>query len=310
MTEIKNEQKKDLTPSRSLIGRARAVDRIWTVVFYLVALFFLLLLFAFAGYVIIKGFAGATPEMFRFDRNGIGNYFFNTIYLVFLSLLISVPIGVMGGIYMAEYARDNAFTKFLRIAIETLSSLPSIVVGLFGYLIFLVATHSQPSLLAVSFIDYILVAILSLPLMTTTTEDALRNLPPSYKLGSLGMGATLRQTIQSVLIPACVPRIITGIILAAGRGFGEAAALLYTSGSDTNIKWDPRAWVNPSLNPFNPLRRGGTLSLKIWSSFTASVGAEDVANLSAAILMILVLSFSLLAHYLEGRIRKKMGDTK
>ena len=264
MTEIKNEQTKDLTPSRGLIGRAKAVDRIWTVVFYLVALFFLLLLFAFAGYVIIKGFAGATPEMFRFDRNGIGNYFFNTIYLVFLSLLISVPIGVMGGIYMAEYAKDNAFTKFLRIAIETLS----------------------------------------------TTEDALRSLPPSYKLGSLGMGATLRQTIQSVLIPACVPRIITGVILAAGRGFGEAAALLYTSGSDTNIKWNPHAWINPSLNPFNPLRRGGTLSLKIWSSFTASVGAEDVANLSAAILMILVLSFSLLAHYLEGRIRKKMGDTK
>lgn len=306
MTEIKNEQTKDLTPSRGLIGRAKAVDRTWTVVFYLVALFFLLLLFAFAGYVIIKGFAGATPEMFRFDRNGIGNYFFNTIYLVFLSLLISVPIGVMGGIYMAEYAKDNAFTKFLRIAIETLSSLPSIVVGLFGYLIFLVATHSQPSLLAGS----ICVAILSLPLMTTTTEDALRSLPPSYKLGSLGMGATLRQTIQSVLIPACVPRIITGVILAAGRGFGEAAALLYTSGSDTNIKWNPHAWINPSLNPFNPLRRGGTLSLKIWSSFTASVGAEDVANLSAAILMILVLSFSLLAHYLEGRIRKKMGDTK
>ena len=97
MTEIKNEQTKDLTPSRGLIGRAKAVDRIWTVMFYLVALFFLLLLFAFAGYVIIKGFAGATPEMFRFDRNGIGNYFFNTIYLVFLSLLISVPIGVMGG---------------------------------------------------------------------------------------------------------------------------------------------------------------------------------------------------------------------
>ena len=73
MTEIKNEQTKDLTPSRGLIGRAKAVDRIWTVVFYLVALFFLLLLFAFAGYVIIKGFAGATPEMFRIDRNGIGN---------------------------------------------------------------------------------------------------------------------------------------------------------------------------------------------------------------------------------------------
>lgn len=306
MTEVKNESKVRVEVDQGRISRARAVDNAWTVIFYLVALFFLVLLFAFAGYVIIRGFAGADPDMFRFDRNGIGNYFFNTVYLVFLSLLISVPIGVMGGIYMAEYAKDNAFTKFLRIAIETLSSLPSIVVGLFGYLIFLVATNSQPNLL----VGAICVAILSLPLMTTTTEDALRSLPPSYKLGSMGMGATLRQTIQSVLIPACVPRIITGVILAAGRGFGEAAALLYTTGSDTNIKWNPAAWVNPSLNPFNPLRRGGTLSLKIWTSFTASVGAEDVANLSSAILMIMVLSFSLLAHYLEGRIKKKMGDTK
>jgi len=306
MTELKNESKVRVEVDQGRIQRARAVDNVWTVIFYLVALFFLLLLFAFAGYVIIKGFTGAKPEMFKFDRNGVGNYFFNTVYLVFLSLLISVPIGVMGGIYMAEYARDNAFTKFLRIAIETLSSLPSIVVGLFGYLIFLVATNSQPNLL----VGAICVAILSLPLMTTTTEDALRSLPPSYKLGSMGMGATLRQTIQSVLIPACVPRIITGVILAAGRGFGEAAALLYTTGSDTNIKWNPASWVNPSLNPFNPLRRGGTLSLKIWTSFTASVGAEDIANLSSAILMIMVLSFSILAHYLEGRVKKKMGETK
>ena len=102
MTEVKNESKVRVEVDQGRISRARAVDNAWTVIFYLVALFFLVLLFAFAGYVIIRGFAGADPDMFRFDRNGIGNYFFNTVYLVFLSLLISVPIGVMGGIYMAE----------------------------------------------------------------------------------------------------------------------------------------------------------------------------------------------------------------
>lgn len=292
---------------KNRIKRAMASDRFMTGVFYAVAGFFLALLFAFAGYVIIKGFAGSKPYMYRFDMNGIGNYLFNTIYLVFISLLISVPIGVMGGIYMAEYAKANAFTKFLRIAIETLSSLPSIVIGLFGYLVFLIATQSKPNL----FVGALSVAILSLPLLTTTTEDALRSLPKDYKLGALGMGATLRQAITSVLLPASVPRIITGIILAAGRGFGEAAALLYTSGSGANIRWSQ--WnITSKLCPLNPFRQGGTLSLKIWTSFTASTAADrfDVANLSAAILMILVLSFSLLAHYLEGRIKRKMGDTK
>ena len=118
------------------VQRARGINQIMTGVFYLIAVFFFTLLIGFASYVIIKGFTGATPEMFAFARKGsIGNQLFNTIYLVFISLLFSIPLGVTAGIYLAMYAKKGFLTKFLRICIETLSSLPSIVVGLFGYLV-------------------------------------------------------------------------------------------------------------------------------------------------------------------------------
>ena len=120
-----------------------------TVIFYLVAIFFFALLIGFAGKVIIGGLMGAKPEMFRFARKGsIGNQLFNTIYLVFISLLVSIPLGVCAGIYLAMYAKQGKMTKFLRMCIETLSSLPSIVVGLFGYLVFLVFFGMGKSLMA------------------------------------------------------------------------------------------------------------------------------------------------------------------
>ena len=121
------------------VERAKRTDRIMTCVFYGIAAFFLILLIAFAGKVIIGGILGASPEMFGFSRQGsIGNQLFNTVYLVLTALVCSVPIGVFAGIYLAMYAKKGMLTKFLRICIETLSSLPSIVVGLFGYLVFLV----------------------------------------------------------------------------------------------------------------------------------------------------------------------------
>ena len=143
--------------------------------------FFLLLLLVLAGYILINGFSDFQPGLLAFNRNGIGNRFFDTVYLVFLSLLISVPIGIAAGIYMAEYARPGRTTRALRVSIEALSSLPSIVVGLFGYLVFILMTGAKWNLLA----GAQAVSILSLPLIATTTEDALRALPHSYKEGSM-----------------------------------------------------------------------------------------------------------------------------
>ncbi len=288
---------------RRRIRNANRVDRIMTGILYGVGGFFLILLILLAGYIIIKGILDFQPEFFSFSRKGIGNQLFNTVYLVFLSLLISVPLGIAAGIYMAEYAGDNMLTKAIRVSMESLSSLPSIVIGLFGYLVFILMTPFDTNLLA----GALAVSILSLPSITTTTEDAIRSLPKSYKRGSMGLGATQWEAITTVLLPACTPRIITGVILAAGRGFGEAAALLYTAGQSTRINWSDWNLLS-SRCPLNPMRPGETLALHIWvlrTEGSMNANATEIANVSAAILVVLTLVFSLTARYMSDRITKK-----
>lgn len=288
------------------VKRAQFWDKVMTAIFYVVALFFLLLLAAFALYIIIKGFGGNNISLIFKTDGGVANQLFNTIYLVVLALLISVPIGVLAGTYMAMYAKPNKLTTFIRISIETLSSLPSIVVGLFGYLVFILMTGAHWNLFA----GALAVSILSLPLIATTTEDAFKSLPDGYAKGSYGMGATKWQTIVNVLLPACIPQIMTGVILAAGRAFGEAAALLYTAGMSTDINWASTNLASPT-NPLNPFRPGETLSLQIWASRTEALAANatDLANVSAAILMVLVFAFSIGARMLSRHMNKKMiGD--
>ena len=285
------------------IKRAKVIDKGMTILFYAIAVFFFLLLLGFAGNVIIGGLLGATPEMFSFSRSGsIGNQVFNTLYLVFISLVVSVPIGVLAGIYLAMYAKPGILTRFLRTCIETLSSLPSIVVGLFGYLIFLVFFGFGKSLIA----GALSVSILSLPLITTTTEDAIKGLPEGYYQGSMGLGATKWQTIFHVLLPACLPRIMTGVILAAGRGFGEAAVLLYTTGSGSDLRWSNILHLNSPTSPLNLLRPAETLSIQIWNLQT---NGQDraLANLSSAVLLILVLLFSIGANVWSRHISSKQA---
>lgn len=287
------------------LKRAKTIDKFMTGVFYGLAIFFIVLLVAFAGKVIIGGLLGATPEMFAFKRSGsVGNQLFNTIYLVFIALIVSVPIGIFAGIYLAVYAKQGPLTKFLRVCIETLSSLPSIVVGLFGYLVFLVFIGMDKSLLA----GALSVSILTLPLLTTTTEDAIKGLPAGYFHGSLGLGATKWQSIFHVLLPACLPRIMTGVILAAGRGFGEAAALLYTTGSGTMLNWgnwDPTS----ATSPLNLLRPAETLSIQIWN-LQVNGQDRDLANLASAVLMILVLVFNIAANAWSRHIEAKNAGEK
>ncbi len=286
--------------------RKKISNQIMNSIFYLSVVLVFALLFSFLIYILIKGFKDFDISLLAFDKTGIGNQLFNTIYLVFLALLISVPIGVASGIYMGVYAKEGVVVKFLRISIETLSSLPSIVVGLFGYLVFIVMTGASWNLFA----GALAVSILSLPLIVTVTEDAIKDLPEGYKEGSYALGATRWQTLVKVLLPACIPRIITGIILAAGRGFGEAAALLYTAGMSTDIRWGE--WDLTSARcPFNPFRPGETLALHIWASRTEAIipNAAQIANLSSAVLILLVLCFSLFARGISKKMERKMiGD--
>lgn len=282
-------------------------DKCMTRIFVAGAAFAVILLIAFVLYVVIDGVGGMTSKMLSFGPQGLGNMFFNTIYLVFLALVASTITGIPAGIFLAEYAKKGRLTHWVRMAVETMASLPSIVVGLFGYLVFIVMTGSQWNLFA----GALAVSILTLPLVTSVTEDALRNLPSSYRNGSLGLGASHWQTIWRVLLPACFPRIMTGLIMAAGRGFGEAAALMFTAGMSTDINWTD--WdITSSSCPLNPFRPGETLALNIWALRTEALQADAAqqAAASSAILMIMVLSFSLAARYLSYRIDKKMGGNK
>lgn len=282
-------------------------DKCMTRIFVAGAAFAVILLIAFVLYVVIDGVGGMTSKMLSFGPQGLGNMFFNTIYLVFLALVASTITGIPAGIFLAEYAKKGRLTHWVRMAVETLASLPSIVVGLFGYLVFIVMTGSQWNLFA----GALAVSILTLPLVTSVTEDALRNLPSSYRNGSLGLGASHWQTIWRVLLPACFPRIMTGLIMAAGRGFGEAAALMFTAGMSTDINWTD--WdITSSSCPLNPFRPGETLALNIWALRTEALQADasQQAAASSAILMIMVLSFSLAARYMSYRIDKKMGGNK
>lgn len=282
-------------------------DKCMTRIFVAGASVAVILLIAFVLYVVIDGVGGMTSKMLSFGPQGLGNMFFNTIYLVFLALVASTITGIPAGIFLAEYAKKGRLTHWVRMAVETLASLPSIVVGLFGYLVFIVMTGSQWNLFA----GALAVSILTLPLVTSVTEDALRNLPSSYRNGSLGLGASHWQTIWRVQLPACFPRIMTGLIMAAGRGFGEAAALMFTAGMSTDINWTD--WdITSSSCPLNPFRPGETLALNIWALRTEALQADAAqqAAASSAILMIMVLSFSLAARYLSYRIDKKMGGNK
>lgn len=275
--------------------RAKKIDQLMTFVFFATFLIVSLLVIAFVSKVIIGGLMVMNPTLLK----GVMNPLFNTIFLVLVALVVSTPIGILAGSYLAIYATKGRFVQFLRLSMETLSSLPSIVVGLFGYLIFLVVFGLEKSLIA----GALSVSILTLPLITTTTEDALRSLPQGYLLGSLGMGSTKSQALFRVLLPACLPRISTGIILAAGRGFGEAAIFLFTAGSGTMLNWTRWSLTSPT-SPISIFRPSETLATQIWNLQSNGQNPE-LAALSSAVLLILVLVFNVGANWLASHIKKK-----
>lgn len=287
--------------------KAKMADRAATACFYGVAGLFLLLLLSMTVYILVRGVLSFMPKYLGFGADALGVEIFNSLYMVFLSLVLSVPLGIGAGVYMAEYAKPGKITDIIRICIETLSSLPSIVVGLFGFLVFIVMIPGATwNLLA----GVLALSILCVPLLTRTTEDGIREIPALYREGSYGVGATKWQTIVHVLLPASAPRIVTGIILAAGRGFGEAAALIYTSGltSDVSFKdWNPFSHTSP-LNIF---RTADTIAVRIWylKGFALTQDKDRIADMAAAALILIVLVFNLGARFIGRRLENKMNGT-
>lgn len=291
----------------------KTADKIATFIFYLCALFIMALLAFFIGYILYKGsgrlninFLTSEPKFMK-SGGGIGPQLFNSIYLVFLSMLITLPIGMSAGIYMAEYAKPNRFTKIVRFCVETLSSIPSIVIGLFGMLIFVNMTGWGFTLLS----GALAVSVLNIPIVTRISEDAIRGVPGHYKEASLGLGATHWQTIVRVILPAAIPSLITGIILTAGRVFGEAAALLYTAGmSSPQLDFTN---LNPfdSSSPLNPFRPAETLAVYIWKVNSEGLvpDAREIADGASAVLILSVLVFNLASRLLGGFINTRFAGS-
>lgn len=167
-------------------------------------------------------FLTANAESFA-AGGGIRDQLFNSLYLVLLTLIVSVPLALCAAIYLSEYAPENRWTQMLRLAIEVLSSLPSVVVGLFGYLVFVLQFGFDFSLLA----GALALTILNLPILTRSCEDALQQVPYLQRQAGLGLGMSKWRVTTKIVLPAALPGIITGAILSAGRIFGEAAALIY-----------------------------------------------------------------------------------
>ena len=162
---------------------------------------------------------------------GVKSNIITTLYMVLLSLVIAIPLGVFGAIYLTEYAKPGKMVNTIRFAAECLSGIPSIIFGLFGMAFFVVALKFQISLLSGS----LTVAIILLPVIIRSTEEALKTVPSSFREGSLALGATRLQTIFKVVLPCAVPGIATAVLLSIGRVVGESAALLLTAGTVAQI---------------------------------------------------------------------------
>lgn len=293
---------------------AKIKDRIATGVIVTLSCLIIAILVGMLGYIMVKGlshinwhFLTAEPETIK-AGGGIGPELFNSLFLLVLTLIITIPLGIGAGIYMAEYAKPGKLTDSIRLVVEVLSSFPSIVVGLFGLLLIVNTFHFGFSVLS----GALVLTIFNMPLMVRVTEQAFRNVPTEQKEAGLAMGLSHWKIITSILFPVALPAIITGTILAAGRIFGEAAALLFTAGL-TTPKLDFTDWNPGSLHsPINPMRPAETLAVHIWkvNSEGLSPDATEIAAGASAVLVLMVLIFNLLARWIGRLLYRKFTSIK
>lgn len=249
------------------------------------------MLFYIIGYILVKGIPHLSLDFFSLTYNSdnvsVVPAAINTVTMAVMTLLIVVPIGIGAAIYTVEYAkRGSKLVKVVRITTETLSGIPSIVYGLFGVLFFVTAMKWERSMLA----GACTLAIMVLPTIMRTTEEALQSVPDSYREASFGLGAGKLRTVFQVVLPAAVPGILSGVILAIGRIVGETAALIYTSGTIAKI-------------PGSIMESGRTLALHMWTLANEGLH-EDKAYATAVILLVLVIGINMLSSFAARKLMK------
>lgn len=228
------------------------------------------------GYILVMGIPNITPELFAWEYNSdnvsMMPAIINTVIMTFISLLIAIPFGLAAAIYLVEYAKKgNKFVEVIRVTAETLSGIPSILYGLFGMLLFVTTLKWGYSILA----GACTLAIMVLPVIMRTTEEALLAVPDGYREGSFGLGAGKIRTIFRIILPSAIPGILSGVILAIGRIVGETAALLYTAGTVTDI-------------PESVFSSGRTLAVHMYSLSREGLHT-DQAYATAVVLLLLVM---------------------
>lgn len=251
----------------------------------------LLSLLSIVIYILYKGIPHLSLDLFAAEYNTENMSLFpalvNTIVMTLVSLLIAVPLGVFSAVYLTEYAkRGNKLVTIVGITTETLSGIPSIVYGLFGYLLFVTKLKWSYSMLA----GALTLAIMILPLIMRTTEEALRSVPDSYREGSFGLGAGKLRTVFTVVLPSAVPGILAGVILAIGRIAGETAALIFTAGTVAQI-------------PKNLMGSGRTLAVHLYALWNEGLAAEQ-SYATAVVLLIIVVLINMLSSFIAKKIAK------
>ena len=283
-----------------LSGKRKAYDRVLRFLLYFCAILTCALLVFIIGYIFIKGlphvtwnFLTSEPSFIK-DTIGILPNILNTVYLVVMTLIIILPLGVGAAIYLTEYATNRRLVSILEFATETLTGIPSIIFGLVGMLFFCQRLELQASLLAGS----LTLVIVTIPTIIRTTQESLKTVPQSYREAALGLGAGKWHMIRTVVLPSSVDGIVTGCILSIGRIVGESAALLFTAGMGMSLN-------NYFASVDNFLHSSGaslTVALYVYARERAEF---DVAFAIAAILMILTLVINLSAKLVGKKLKKK-----
>lgn len=244
------------------------------------------------GYILYHGVPNLTmPGLFSWkftaENQSMMPAIINTVIMIVLTLMLAVPIGVFAAIYLVEYSkRSNRFVKIIRVTAETLSGIPSIVYGLFGYIVFVITLGWSFTLLS----GVITMAIMILPLIMRTTEEALMAVPDSFREGSFGLGAGRLRTVFRIVLPSSVPGILSGVILAIGRIVGESAALIFTSGT------------NPVV-PKSLFSSASTLSVHLYTLLNEG-RYTDQAYATAVVLLIVVIIINALSSVVAKKLSR------
>ena len=244
------------------------------------------------GYILYHGVPNlAMPGLFSWEftaeNQSMMPAIINTVIMIALTLMLAVPIGVFAAIYLVEYSkRGNRFVKIIRVTAETLSGIPSIVYGLFGYIVFVITLGWSFTLLS----GVITMAIMILPLIMRTTEEALMAVPDSFREGSFGLGAGRLRTVFRIVLPSSVPGILSGVILAIGRIVGESAALIFTSGT------------NPVV-PKSLFSSASTLSVHLYTLLNEG-RYTDQAYATAVVLLIVVIIINALSSVVAKKLSR------